>query len=427
MGKKAAEEEEEKEEVPLEPPNPLGDFPPVDPPGVAKLRARLAEIEAEYFERYGLAAQRQATEEAAALFLQSRWRGFIVRSGLRELSATALYCQRVWRGYLGRQRFREQLEQHNKRLREAYFAYMATSIQRVWRGYLSRKHVHSFYARKAYLAHVAAKNAETRAMLEEEYHRAVAAQEDAAREKAQTRFGNTIQKMHHLVSTTAQPGIFNSPYAYVNGGPPAVGGVPVEAHLHGTTRGLLKSQRLSPRKSQRLPAITDRPPMSNYSHTGRLKALEAAATHASPNLSLQASRPYNMVHEERQFEAYVDRAHILAQHPTDFSTTIQEPIPLRHKHFQLPALRCDDEYNKVNEPLLRDAPDSLDMVTQRTHPHASKPFKTAIAKQQYFQESLNLEREYYLASQGALPPGSPGSQGGFASFQQVRPEQMTDA
>lgn len=53
MGKKAAEEEEEKEEVPLEPPNPLGDFPPVDPPGVAKLRARLAEIEAEYFERYG--------------------------------------------------------------------------------------------------------------------------------------------------------------------------------------------------------------------------------------------------------------------------------------------------------------------------------------------------------------------------------------
>mmetsp|Transcript_20470 Transcript_20470/g.52457 ORF Transcript_20470/g.52457 Transcript_20470/m.52457 type:complete len:135 (+) Transcript_20470:2-406(+) len=134
-----------------------------------------------------------------------------------------------------------------------------------------------------------------------------------------------------------------------------------------------------------------------------------------------------MVHEERQFEAYVDRAHILAQHPTDFSTTIQEPIPLRHKHFQLPALRCDDEYNKVNEPLLRDAPDSLDMITRRTHPHASKPFKTAIAKQQYFQESLNLEREYYLASQGALPPGSPGSQGGFASFQQVRPEQMTDA
>eukprot|EP00193_Tetraselmis_chui_P016555 CAMPEP_0177784202 /NCGR_PEP_ID=MMETSP0491_2-20121128/19554_1 /TAXON_ID=63592 /ORGANISM="Tetraselmis chuii, Strain PLY429" /LENGTH=412 /DNA_ID=CAMNT_0019304911 /DNA_START=162 /DNA_END=1400 /DNA_ORIENTATION=+ len=402
----------EADEPPPPPQNPVGDFSPVDPPIVAKMRARMPEIEAEYFQRYRLAAERQATEVAAVTVLQSRWRGFIVRSGIRKLSATALFCQRVWRGYLGRQRFREHLEVHQAELRQAYFRHMATEIQRVWRGYLSRKHVHSFYARKAYLEMVAAKNAETRLMLEQEYQRAMVERETVAQEAAHARFGNTIQKMHHLVSTAAQPGIFNSPYSHVTGGPPAVAGVPVEAHLQDTVRGLLQKKSVPRNGSGLLPAITDRPPLSNYTHTGRLKALASAATHASPNLSLQASVPA-----------------VLAHHDQDFSTTIREPVPQRHKHFQLPALKCDDPYYKDNEPLLRRAPDSLDPETLGLHPHVTKPFKTAIPKQTYFQDSLNLEREYYNARAAAAQlsaQSSPQEEGPYHSLQRMRLEQMAD-
>ena len=56
---------------------------------------------------------------------------------------------------------------------QAYFDSQATCIQRHFRGYWSRKYVHSFYTRKAYLASIAAKNAEVKALAETEYESAV--------------------------------------------------------------------------------------------------------------------------------------------------------------------------------------------------------------------------------------------------------------
>ena len=81
---------------------------------------------------------------------------------------------------------------------------MATCIQRIFRGFLSRKHVHSFYTRKRYLQEIAARNAEMRTILEEGFKASCAAQYLAEEEKAQKRFGATISKMHHLVSTVSQ-------------------------------------------------------------------------------------------------------------------------------------------------------------------------------------------------------------------------------
>lgn len=87
---------------------------------------------------------------------------------------------------------------------QEYFSLMANCIQRVFRGFLSRKHVHSFHARKRFLQQIAEKNAETRQMLQEEFRAAMEAQRASEEEKAKARFGATISKMHHLVSTASQ-------------------------------------------------------------------------------------------------------------------------------------------------------------------------------------------------------------------------------
>ena len=81
---------------------------------------------------------------------------------------------------------------------------MATCIQRVFRGFLSRKHVHSYFARKRFLQQIAEKNAEMRTILEEEFKAACATQYQVEEENASKRFGATIAKMHHLVSTASQ-------------------------------------------------------------------------------------------------------------------------------------------------------------------------------------------------------------------------------
>eukprot|EP00955_Chlamydomonas_euryale_P080648 363450-Chlamydomonas_euryale.AAC.1 len=47
----------------------------------------------------------------------------------------------------------------------------------------------------------------------------------------QALFAKRVGALHHLLSTSAQPGIFNSPYAASTGTLPAVGGVPLEEHL----------------------------------------------------------------------------------------------------------------------------------------------------------------------------------------------------
>lgn len=49
----------------------------------------------------------------------------------------------------------------------------------------------------------------------------------------------------------------------------------------------------------------------------------------------QATPPYSLVHDENQFDEFVNRLEILSRHPSQFVTTIQEPVPMRHKHFQV--------------------------------------------------------------------------------------------
>ncbi|KXZ56281.1 hypothetical protein GPECTOR_1g246 [Gonium pectorale] len=144
---------------------------------------------------------------------------------------TVLTIQRYWRGYLGRLRGKLALEVYDRALRKAYFNRMATVIQRWWRGYYSRKHIHDYYARKRYLQQVKQRNHQIRAELNMEAERAIIMQRQEAEERARKLFADKLSKLHHLVSTSSQPGIFNSPYSIATGTLPVIMGLPVEDHL----------------------------------------------------------------------------------------------------------------------------------------------------------------------------------------------------
>ncbi|GLC33151.1 Spermatoproteinsis-associated protein 17 [Pleodorina starrii] len=210
---------------------------------LAKLKqVQAQELIDEYFSKCRLAEERRAVESKAVITIQAFARGFIIRRRLLRLTQTALTIQRYWRGYLGRLRGRLALEVHNRALRKAYFNAMATIIQRWWRGFYSRKHIHDYYARKRYLQQVKERNQHIRAELNLEAERAIIMQRQEAEERARKLFQDKLSKLHHLVSTTVQPGIFNSPFSIATGTLPVIMGLSVEEHLKSTLKAQLAMQ-----------------------------------------------------------------------------------------------------------------------------------------------------------------------------------------
>uniref|UniRef100_A0A7S3QXK0 Uncharacterized protein n=1 Tax=Dunaliella tertiolecta TaxID=3047 RepID=A0A7S3QXK0_DUNTE len=195
------------------------------------LQAQAEDALCQLFERARAADAVRHREQAAAIVLQKHCRGFLVRRRLDRFRDIAIEIQRAWRGYLGRHRAYVAREARDRHLREAYFATKATNIQRHWRGFWSRKYLFDFYARKLYLRHVAAVNAQVRAAVAEEGERAAKSQKALAEAAARSAFETKVSQLHHLVSTTSQPGIFNSPYAIATGSVPFIAGAPVEEHL----------------------------------------------------------------------------------------------------------------------------------------------------------------------------------------------------
>ena len=54
------------------------------------------------------------------------------------------------------------------------------------------------------------------------------------------RFERQASRLHHLVSTSAIPSIYSSPYAVLTGSIPLVEGVPLEEHIRTLSKGLVR-------------------------------------------------------------------------------------------------------------------------------------------------------------------------------------------
>ncbi|GFR47175.1 hypothetical protein Agub_g8868 [Astrephomene gubernaculifera] len=325
-------------------------------------RVHAPELIKEYFSKCRLAEERREVEGKAVVKIQAYARGFLVRRRLQRLEGTVLTIQRYWRGYLGRLRSKLALEAYNRTLRKAYFNAMATIIQRWWRGFYSRKHIHDFYARKRYLQQVRERNHQVRAELSLEAERAIIMQRQEAEERARKLFADKLSKLHHLVSTSVQPGIFNSPYSIATGTLPVIMGLPVEDHLKsavkaqlaalgqphggGNSAGAASGGGGSLAGSGRLPPLmggSGRLPQSagggsrSRSGSGRRSGAggdgsgptpvyaataEVAGRTVPARHTLRQAADYEAVHREALLEEKVHRGEMLSHHPQAFTTAL---------------------------------------------------------------------------------------------------------
>lgn len=157
------------------------------------------------------------------------------------------------------------------------------SPPRRFRGHYSRLYYHSYYSRKEYLHSVEKASEALRETISKksraEMEQMAASRELAARRKLD-RFST---KLHHLVSTRTQPGIYNSP---MHGDDlPTAFGIPVEHHLREAVKPKVREE---------------------------LKRRPIARFLAKPDLSVASTTPYRTAEEIAREEDALNRSTFLA-------------------------------------------------------------------------------------------------------------------
>ncbi|XP_018422607.1 PREDICTED: spermatogenesis-associated protein 17 [Nanorana parkeri] len=177
-----------------------------------RLRRELPGLIPEYFRQCRAAEENRPAEYAAAVVIQSWFRGCRVRAYLRYLNRMVTVIQKWWRGYLARKYFRKKVKTAYFIMKMNFYNDMAVRIQKMWWGYYVRKYVHNYYALKRYLEGVAIKNSLVRKELEE--YATMKEKEKLRRylEKEEHRKNHEARKMHYLLSTEQVASVFNSPY-----------------------------------------------------------------------------------------------------------------------------------------------------------------------------------------------------------------------
>lgn len=343
----------------------------------------------EFFSRCRLAEERRVLESRAVVIIQAYVRGFLIRRRLLRLAGVATTVQRYWRGYLGRLRARRALEEHNRALRQAYFSAKATVVQKWWRGYFSRKNVHDYYARKAYLRAVRERNEDIRSELAMEAERAILLQRQEAEERARRLFEEKVGKLHHLVSTANQPGIFNSPYGLATGTLPIIMGLPVEEHLKASMRAQLSQSKLPPllssssggggntggggsgklfKSSKGVPA---------YSATAVVDGRAVPA-----RFTLRQTAEYGAVHQSQLLEEKIHRGEMLTQHPMAFTSSLgKAKAPL----FDLQTNRNLERYLDPSDPTVGVRNETFTPEQQKI---SSSAFLKYTKKQPFFDKNI---------------------------------------
>lgn len=179
-------------------------------------------------------------ERRAAITMQSIRRGMVARRRIKAQLVACVTIQRIFRGFLARQYTTHVSMLRDKARALKLWTRMAIIMQKTFRGFHSRRYKHSYYERKAYLASVTLKEEKVRelseAVAESVYHE----REQLRMETDRAEFTTLAKDLHHLVSTSNIPGVFNSPY---NVEPVRAFGAPVESHLKQTFKSSQYLQR----------------------------------------------------------------------------------------------------------------------------------------------------------------------------------------
>jgi len=238
----------------------------------------LQSLAADFFELTQAADENRARETSAAIKIQCAFRGSVVRARYNAVLRSCGMIQRLIRGRLGRIRAAAKEVERARRWNMLFFDHCAEVIQKFFRGAWSRKYLHDFYARRRYLDGVASRGDRTVTFLKKAQETQHAQQQAAEEAQMRKEFDVLCGQLHHLVSTTQIPGVYNPPYSDTL---PKAFEKPVETHLRDSCRVRLpRSLRRPPLSSH--PASSPNPDGTLHKSYGGSTRQEIEATTAGP-------------------------------------------------------------------------------------------------------------------------------------------------
>ena len=221
----------------------------------------------------------------------------------------------------------------------------AIIVQRSFRGYYSRTYYHDSRARKRYINSIEQKGEELRAALEQYHANQLQEAADRAEDEARAEFMQVTQNLHHLTSTAAVSGVYNSPYA----DPPTANGIPIEDHLRAGVKDLLRTR-----------GYTKRGLVPDMAGGKRVPVRPGAS-----RLSIQASSKYEAVEDAEKMDKKLSR--LSYSGPRDFRAGQRVPMPPYRRGINDGATFADPWKNPY---LVRGIPKS--QVMSPTSPSLSK-------------------------------------------------------
>lgn len=251
------------------------------------------------------ASQAAPTEHESAVRIQRLFRGQFIRSMVTRQRTAAIQVLRVYRGHRSRTEARVKAASVTKFREDAVFHYHAIIVQRSFRGYYSRTYYHDSRARKRYINSIEQRGEELRATLKQYHASQLQEAADRAEDEARAEFIQVTQNLHHLTSTAAVSGIYNSPYA----DPPTANGIPIEDHLRAGVKDLLRTR-----------GYTKRGLVPDMAGGKRVPVRPGAS-----RLSIQASSKYEAVEDAEKLEKKLSR--LSYSGPRDFRAGQRVPMP----------------------------------------------------------------------------------------------------
>ena len=189
-----------------------------------------------YFDSLNEKEKFKYIELKAAIVFQKYARRLICRKRFLLLKTQALEVQKALRGYLARANHQKDVEEQNDNLMKQFFEYHISIIIKHWLGYKCRKNVMDYHANRKWLEVTRKKNEETLIELKEQAAKRQYELDRQNEENQRRNFVNIAKNLHHLVSTTTIPGVYNTPFLPVEL-KPQVYNADIEEHL----RGIFKS------------------------------------------------------------------------------------------------------------------------------------------------------------------------------------------
>lgn len=190
---------------------------------------------------------------------------------------------------MARRRYQIDRLQHQMNYLSLYYNHNAVTIQRYYKGYNVRKYICNIAARHEYIAETSAAGEKLLTEAKLYNHQSIQYTQSINHTTHQHHINSITNNIHHLLSTTSQPGVFNHPY---NGFVQLDNGITVEQQI----------QQSFTHKQQQLKRIRSNltHPINPLLSTGNYRSSHQPYKHQSISSQLTNKRVNILPHKHKQ-------------------------------------------------------------------------------------------------------------------------------